>query len=474
MELNIWGMRIVVFGTREAVKAVIEKQSAYTSSRPEMPASCDVASGGYRLLLMPHNDDWRRARAIVHKATMPKSADNLRPAQQFEATQVIHDILTENADSASFFHNTRRYTTSLMMTATYGKRLPNTYDQDIKQVYAVMKDLGTTALPYGFLVDTFPALAKLPMWMQTWRKEAKEIYDKQGRLWTKLYNNLLKEIERNTAPECFVKHLVDNEKDRRGIDDTQAAFVSGSIIEAGSETTAGLLNSTWLYTAAHPEVLARANEELTRVVGENRSPTFDDFDKLPYISAITKEIMRIRPVTSFLIVRRTTGDVVYKDYFIPKGTAIAFSQNAIHHDDCYEDPDEFKPERYLGSNVRIGQSLTHPDPRQRVTYAFGAGRRLCPGVHIAENSLFIVVAKVLWAFDIKPPLDDNGDEMPLDTSHEAYERSAIVVPKPFKLRFIPRSAHREKIIREEWAKAETEGYWLGDIKVNKNGMLSRS
>jgi cytochrome P450 len=234
------------------------------------------------------------------------------------------------------------------------------------------------------------------------------------------------------------------------------------------------LNSLWLYTAAHPDVLARANRELTTVIGEDRSPTFDDFEKLPYISAITKEMLRLRPVTAFLVTRSTTGDVVYKDHFIPKGTTVAFSQNAMHHDDCYEDSDEFKPERYLGSNVRIGRSLTNADPRERVNYAFGTGRRLCPGVHIAENSLFIVAAKVLWAFDIKPPLDDNGDEIPLDTTHEAYEKSAIVVPKPFKLRFIPRNPHREKVIREEWAKAEAEGYWLGDIKVDKDGMLSKN
>jgi hypothetical protein len=90
-----------------------------------------------------------------------------------------------------------------------------------------MKDLGVNSLPYGFLVDTFPILAKLPMWTQTWRKEAMKLYYKQHRLWTKLYNGLLHEIEMDTAPPCFVKHLVDSEKDRRGIDDTQAAFVSG-------------------------------------------------------------------------------------------------------------------------------------------------------------------------------------------------------------------------------------------------------
>ncbi|KAH7143493.1 putative O-methylsterigmatocystin oxidoreductase [Dactylonectria macrodidyma] len=472
-ELNVRGMRIVMFGTREAIKDVFERQSAVTSSRMPLPAMNEVISGGFRMLMMPYGQKWRQLRAIVHKTTTPKASDAVRPSQEFESKQLAFDILTNNEDSKSFYDHTRRYTTSVMMTVTYGKRMPTSNHEDIKQVYKAMGEMGQLVLPRGFLVDSFPVLAKLPMWMQTWRKKAKEYYYGQEKIWTRLYGGLLKELDNGTAPDCFVKQIAEEETQRRGISDVQAAFVAGSVIEAGSETTAGLLNSIWKYVAANPRVQAAAHEELSRVVGEGRSPTFSDMENLPYISAITKEVLRFRPVAAFALVHSTTGDVVYKDYFIPNGTTIGYSMVATHFDDTYEDPFEFRPERHLGSTVRFGTSLTNPDTKKRVTYAFGSGRRMCPGVHLAENSLFIVAARILWAFELKPALDEHGQEILVDVSDEAYIHASIVVPKSYSLRFVPRSPQREKVVRDEWKSAEVDGYWLGNIKVDKNGMLSK-
>jgi cytochrome P450 len=65
---------------------------------------------------------------------------------------------------------------------------------------------------------------------------------------------------------------------------------------AGADTTAATLNSFVLAITVFPDALAGAHEELDRVVGPNRLPTFDDEDKLPYIRAMVKETLRWRPV----------------------------------------------------------------------------------------------------------------------------------------------------------------------------------
>jgi cytochrome P450 len=70
-----------------------------------------------------------------------------------------------------------------------------------------------------------------------------------------------------------------------------------AMIEAGSETTSSALNSCVKYFAAYPEAQAKAYDELRRVVGESRVPTFEDEQDLPYIRACVKEVLRIRPVT---------------------------------------------------------------------------------------------------------------------------------------------------------------------------------
>jgi hypothetical protein len=103
------------------------------------------------------------------------------------------------------------------------------------------------------------------------------------------------------------------------------------------------------------------------------------------------------------------------------------------------------------------------EPTDTDHFTFGAGRRICPGTHLAENSLFIltgtylsarlIVARLLWGFDISPPIDPNtGKKEVVDTW--AYEPGASMIPKRFKAVFTARSPEREQIIRREWKEAE--------------------
>ena len=101
-----------------------------------------------------------------------------------------------------------------------------------------------------------------------------------------------------------------------------------------------------------------------------------------------------------------TQDDTYEGYTIPKGTMLFANAWAIHHDESeYERPDAFYPERFL--NNKFG--TRHPkndasDDHRRATYGFGAGRRVCPGQRLAENSLVSgIVLGALHITDAKRP-----------------------------------------------------------------------
>ena len=72
----------------------------------------------------------------------------------------------------------------------------------------------------------------------------------------------------------------------------------------------------------YPEVLKKAHEELDRVVGSHRLPTFDDQDSLVYVNAVIKETLRWHPVTPLSLPHCTTTDEVLNGYFIPEGTIL--------------------------------------------------------------------------------------------------------------------------------------------------------
>ncbi|KAG2026555.1 hypothetical protein GB937_001336 [Aspergillus fischeri] len=454
-----------------AVKEIFDKQSQHSSSRAPSPVVSDILSGGMRFLLMPYSPHWRKLRAIVHKLLTPKSSNTFMPSQEFEAKQLLWDILTDNENQENFYMHIRRYTTSVVMTSTYGRRVPVWDCEDIREIYGLMEEFSKAATPGKYMAETFPVLAKLPAWMQWWRNEALQSFNRQAAIWMKYWTGLRIQMGQGHAPDCFVKQFIETDYEKNDISELQASFVAGTMIEAGSETTSSALNSCVKYFAAYPEAQAKAFAEIQRVVGEDRIPSFKDEPELPYIRACAKEVLRIRPVTNIGSPHYTTADIVYKDYFIPANTVVSINQYALHFDpDRYENPDDFIPDRYLKHPLKAGAYAAHPDPYARDHFDFGAGRRICPGMHLAENSLFITIACIIWAFEILPPVQD-GKVGTVDVSDAAYEDGANTLPKPSKLRFVPRSSDVENTLRREWARAKEEGYTLGEVKVNAEGVV---
>lgn len=117
-------MNWFMLNSPEAVKEILDKQSALTSSRPPMPVVSDALSGGMRFLFMPYGIEWRRSRTISHKLLTPRMAETFQPSQELEAKQLLHDLLTDNPNMTEFYMHIRRYTVSVLMTSTYGKRIP--------------------------------------------------------------------------------------------------------------------------------------------------------------------------------------------------------------------------------------------------------------------------------------------------------------------------------------------------------------
>ncbi|KAG9077390.1 hypothetical protein FRC06_008948 [Ceratobasidium sp. 370] len=183
----------------------------------------------------------------------------------------------------------------------------------------------------------------------------------------------------------------------------------------------------------HPEVQAKAQAEIDRVIGTKRLPTFEDQPQLPYVDQIMKEVMRWQPVTPLAVPHTSTQEDVYREYRIPKGAIVIGNVWAMsRNEQVYPDPETFNPDRFS-------------DPDVPSVPAFGFGRRLCPGMHYAEASIFIAMASILAAYNIIPAKDDNGkDVLP---STEGAADSVVYHPQPFKCVFVPRSeAHRELIL----------------------------
>jgi cytochrome P450 len=167
---------------------------------------------------------------------------------------------------------------------------------------------------------------------------------------------------------------------------------------------------------AFPEVQRRAHAELDAVIGRDRLPTFADSSRLPYIHAIIKEVLRWRPTLPLGVPHTADVDDWYEGMFIPKGTVcIPNAWHCNHYRAIFgKDADEFRPERHL--DERGESPLSGPaETNQAGHVSFGFGRRICVGKELAANSLFVSVARVLWAANLERARDENGREVPVDT-----------------------------------------------------------
>ena len=190
---------------------------------------------------------------------------------------------------------------------------------------------------------------------------------------------------------------------------------------------------TWwtLAVTAYPETQSRAHAELDAVVGRGRVPTFSDYSHLPYIRAMVKEILRWRPASPG-VPHRSTEDDWYEGMFIPKGTICIPNVWHMNHDpEIYGDnAANFDPARYLdktGGDIESGSS----DAKEEGHATYGFGRRVCIGRYMANNSLFIQIAMILWACNIKRKTDTSGQPLPLDVDGFVDQGIVVSVGPPY-------------------------------------------
>ncbi|KAG6826714.1 hypothetical protein H0H92_014761 [Tricholoma furcatifolium] len=216
---------------------------------------------------------------------------------------------------------------------------------------------------------------------------------------------------KGTAAYSFVASELE-ERERLGPrhqnTDEDIMGVGMSIYIAGAETTWSTVSTLIYAMLLHPECQARAQHEIDSVVGPGRLPNFEDRKALPYVDAVIQEVTR----------------------------AINLDENV------YSEPYLFNPSRFLP------RPEGNEEPRPFDNEAFGFGRRICPGRHLAEGSVWIAIASILATFNIKRAVREDGSEIIPDPN--APFRSGLASQPPiFECDMVPRSERAQRLILED-------------------------
>ncbi|RCV29978.1 hypothetical protein SEVIR_6G055100v4 [Setaria viridis] len=209
--------------------------------------------------------------------------------------------------------------------------------------------------------------------------------------------------------------------DRNGVKASILELITG-----GTDTSSVTMEWAMSELLRKPDVLAKATEELDRVVGRDRLVAEGDIPSLPYLDAVVKEAMRLHPVVPLLVPRVSREDTSVAGYDIPKGTRILVSVWAIGRDPAVwgDAAEEFRPERFVGSEVDVkGQHLQ--------LLPFGSGRRMCPAHGLGLRMVQLVLANLLHGFTWRLPDGVVAEELSME------EKFGISVSRVDHLKAIP-------------------------------------
>ena len=235
-------------------------------------------------------------------------------------------------------------------------------------------------------------------------------------------------------------------QETEGFSDDQAGYISGSLLEAGSDTTAAILYGFILAMIIWPDVQKKVKAEIDQVVGPDRLPTIEDYPNLPYVRCCIKESIRWMPTVILGVPHAAIQEDTYKGWRIPAGATVINNVWAIHMDpERSPEPRTFNPDRFASDKTSLFESATG-DAASRDNYVFGAGRRLCQGIHIAERSLALGISRLMWSFDFSPALDrQTGATISYDG--DDLVGGITVEPRHYQCTIKSRSARRAEIIR---------------------------
>ncbi len=202
------------------------------------------------------------------------------------------------------------------------------------------------------------------------------------------------------------------------------------LLLAGSDTTATTLAWAFLFMLKHPKCLKKVQEELDLACGKTRTPQWADRVNTPYTEATIHEIQRMANVLFLAVPHKVTRDTTLGGYNIPAGTHVLHSIDHVMHDpSVFPSPRQFNPECFLEKDEKSGQVKFVPHAH---VIPFGVGKQRCLGETLAKMELYLFFAGIVHQFDIESA---PGEEL----NTEDYVISAILMPKPFKAKFISRA-----------------------------------
>ncbi|PBL03489.1 cytochrome P450 [Armillaria gallica] len=445
--LDTPGNPTVVINSAQAAADLFEKRSGNYSDRPDFTVLNLAGWGGF-VTFMRYSNWWRKHRRMLHEYFQLRTVPAYYPIQM-KTTSVLLQQLLKSPDG--IFHHVRHHAGSIIMKTVYGYDVNPNGDQFVGLVDRALESVRIIGNVGSFLVDYIPSLKYLPRWFpgtkfmslaDAWRKDIEAMQEEPFIYTSDSLNNGTATSSLVSVNLAKMKNVSVSEKKTHLEVIRNTASVA---FAAGADTAVSTILSVILAFLLYPEVQVKAQAELDAVVGHTRLPNFDDRAQLPYINAVVLEALRWNPAFPMGVAHRCVKEDVYRDYHIPAGTTVIgnvwlpidarYTRAILHDGKDYPNPLVFDPNRFMPEDGK--------EPQPEPTAAFGFGRRICPGRHLALNTVWIAIASMAATLSFSKAMDSEGRVI---EPSDAYTDGFVSFPTPFKCTIKARSAQAKALI----------------------------
>ncbi|KAL4262795.1 cytochrome P450 family protein [Pleurotus pulmonarius] len=480
VHIDVMGTPTLILGSLQAANDLLEIRGNIYSDRPRAVMAGELVgwARGLGYSQGPPSSRFRAFRRIFQSFIGPRAVNdpNLKLAMHESCLKLTQRMLEwHDGDPYELAGIVRESTASLILRLSYGYCVDGHDTKDPLSLVQIAEDamrgFSRASEPGAYLVDSIPLLKYLPTWFPwvSFHRDAQEMRKDLNRLYDVPLDYVKSSMANGSYTPSFVSsYLEASDAHPRGLDETHTdalddndlqdeaisdreEFIkaaAASLYSGGEETTPSSIMTFILAMTLFPSVQTRAQAELDEVVGSH-TPSFDDLPNLPYIRAIVTEIWRWGVSVPLGLPHVLKQDDVYRGYHLKKGTVVWANIWSIMHDEgLFPEPSVFRPERYISPNAEESQQAS-----EAVRSAFGFGRRICPGLHLAESSLCITVATILFLARISKARDEAGNIIEADVEYDGF----ISHPRPFKCRIEPRFLNSWESLGEALSSREGSG-----------------
>ncbi|CAL1368031.1 unnamed protein product [Linum trigynum] len=417
MSLKLGRTRVLVVSSARMAEEVMKTHDLVFCSRPSLTGSNHLSYDRLDVAFAPYDAYWREIRKIcvVHLFNSNR-VQSFCPIREGEVNQMIERIsryISYDSKPFNLSESMLSMTSTIICRTAFGKSLEGNYGADMRSKLDLMLRESGAMFTGFFFSDHFPSLGFLDRFtgmMVRLKKNRKELDD--------FYQDIIDEHLNPKRAESAHKDVLDvllgimkegPFKVQLTVDHIKGILMN--IFIAGTDTSAATVVWAMAYLMKNPTTLRKAQEEVRQVIEKKGFVKEEDIERLPYLKAVVKETMRLQPAAPLLLPRESSQDCYLNGYKIPGKTTVYVNAWAIGRDPeaWGENTEEFKPERFMQKSIDMKGADFGLIP-------FGAGRRMCPGIHMGLVTVELSLANLLYAFDWEMPVGTKREDLDMEVS----------------------------------------------------------